>query len=140
MDDKKIFRKIEILENASLYKSAEAIVNAYDFNFDHCFGFFSKISENNYYDSERKYELFTDIKEEGENIESTGAESVKKTKIKDVWQKIGDKMLFLFDYGDCWHFVVELKDFGDKTENKKYPRILEKVGKSPEQYPAVEED
>lgn len=128
----KIIREIEIPENANLYKLAEAIVNSYNFDFDHCFGFFSKIAEYGYFDSEKKYELFTDLEKEG--IEPTGAGSVKKTKIKEVWQNIGDKMLFLFDYGDNWQFVVELISFGKQDAKKKYPRIIKKIGRAPKQY------
>lgn len=134
--DKKISRDIEIKENASLYKLAEAIINAYDFDFDHAFGFFSTISER-YFDSERKYELFADMEDEG--IEPTGAGSVKKTKINEVWKNIGDKMLFLFDYGDNWRFVVELAGFGGTQPKQKYPRIIKKVGPAPEQYSEVDE-
>lgn len=134
LHDLKISREIEILENTSLYKLAKAIIKAYDFKFDHCFGFFSKIAENWYFDSGERYELFTDLIEEGEEIEPTGAGSVKKTKVKEVWQNIGDKMLFLFDYGDNWKFVVELIQFGDKKQNQKYPLILKKTGKAPRQY------
>ena len=75
-----ISREIEISENDSLYKLAEIIVEAYNFYFDHCFGFFDKIGEWHYLDSEKKYELFTDLIEEGEPLEPTGAGSVKKTK------------------------------------------------------------
>jgi len=129
-----ISRKIEIPENTNLYKLAEAIVDAYNFDFDHCFGFFSKISESRYFDSERKYELFTDLIEEGESLEPTGAGSVKKTKVSEVWQKIGDKMMFLFDYGDGWQFLVELMNFGSRTVKQKYPRTLKKIGRAPRQY------
>ena len=69
----KVLREIELLENSSLYKLAETIIGAYDFNFDHCFGFFSKITESRYFDSEKKYELFTDLIEEGEDLEPTGS-------------------------------------------------------------------
>lgn len=134
--DKKISRDIEIKEDASLYKLAEAIIGAYDFDFDHCFGFFSTIGER-YFDSKRKYELFTDLEDEG--IEPTGAGSVKKTKISEVWKNIGDKMLFLFDYGDNWLFVVELAAFGMAEPKTKYPRVIKKLGQAPEQYPKVEE-
>lgn len=130
----KVVREIEVLDNASLYKLAEAIVGVYKFNFDHCFGFFSKISEGRYFDSEKKYELFTDLIEEGENIEPTGAGSVKKTKVKEVWQNVGDKMLFLFDYGDNWLFIVVLKEFSERGVKKKYPRVLKKIGRVPKQY------
>lgn len=134
--DKKTSRDVEMKEGASLYKMAEAIVGAYDFDFDHAFGFFSAIGER-YFDSKRKYELFTDMK--SRDIEPTGAESVKKTKIGEVWKNVGDKMLFLFDYGDNWLFVVELIGFGTAEPKTKYPRVLKKVGKSPEQYPDVGE-
>lgn len=134
--DKKISRGIEIKENTNLYKLAEAIIGAYDFDFDHAFGFFSTVGER-YFDSKRKYELFADM--ENEDIEPTGAGSVKKTRIGEVWKNIGDKMLFLFDYGDNWLFVVELGDFGAVKPKTKYPRILKKSGQAPEQYPEVEE-
>lgn len=134
--DKKIIREIEVPENMNLYKLAEAIVDAYGFNFDHAFGFFSTIGER-YFDSDKKYELFADMEDEG--IEPTGAESVEKTKISQVWKKVGDKMLLLFDYGDNWLFVVELKSFGKKLLKQKHPRVLQGVGKAPEQYPEVDE-
>lgn len=135
--DKKISRDIEIKEDASLYKLAEAIVGAYDFDFDHAFGFFSKITESGYFRSERKYELFADMK--SKDIEPTGAKSVEKTKIGEVWKNIGDKMLFLFDYGDNWLFVVELADLGAAEPKTKYPRVIKKVGAAPEQYPEADE-
>lgn len=133
--DKRIVRKIEVLENSNLYKLAKAIVTAYDFDFDHAFGFFSNISEQ-WYKSERKYELFADM----EDIEPTGAESVEKTKIGEVWKNLGDKMLFLFDYGDTWLFVIELIGFSKKETKKRYPCVAKKVGLAPEQYPEIDED
>lgn len=134
LEEPKVMRQIEVLENPNLYKLAEAITNAYDFNFDHAFGFFSTIGEW-YFNSERKYELFADMEDEG--IEPTGAASVEKTRISEVWKNIGDKMLFLFDYGDNWRFVVELAGFGEKEMKIKYPRVLKSVGKAPEQYPDI---
>lgn len=130
----KIIREIEVAGNVNLYKLADAIVGAYGFNFDHCFGFFSKITETRFFDSEKQYELFTDLIEEGEDIEPTGAGSVKKTKISDVWSVSGDKMLFLFDYGAEWLFVVELIGFGKKELKIKYPRVLKSIGRAPKQY------
>lgn len=108
--DQKIKRAkiIEILPNKSLYSFAEKIVSEFKIDFGHCFGFFEDIHSDFYLKSKEKYELFTDLIEEGEDIEPTGALSVKKTKIKDVWEKSGDQMLFLFDYGDCLLWIVEL--------------------------------
>src|SRR3989344_6402628 len=127
--DKKVIREIEVLESSNLYKLAEAIVKSYDFDFDHAFGFFSTISESGYFKSEIKYELFTDLEDEG--IEPTGAGSVKKTKIGEVCKNPGDKMLFLFDYGDEWLFTVELTGFGKKVAKIKYPRVLKSTSTAP---------
>lgn len=130
MDDKKTYRKIEVLENINLYKLAQFSVNMFDFDFDHCFGFFSNLGHN-YFDSKEKYELFADLKD----VEPTDAKSVKKTKINDVWEKPKDKMLLLFDYGDSWEFEVELLEIKEQEEKGRYPRLLELKGVAPEQYP-----
>lgn len=135
LESKKIVREIEILENANLYKLAEAVVGAYDFDFDHAFGFYSSMEED-YFKSKRMYELFADMGNQG--IEPTDAKSVKKTKIGEVWEKLGDKMMMLFDYGDGWQFSIELKAFGEKIPKTKYPRVLKSEGKAPEQYPDFE--
>lgn len=134
--DKRIVREIEVVENTSLYKVAEAVVDAFSFDFDHCFGFFSNVSDDwrTMADSKQKYELFTDLIEEGESLEPTGAGSVKKTKASDVWRNLGDQMLMLFDYGDDWRFIIELKEIGKRIVKQKYPRVLKRIGRAPRQY------
>ena len=42
--DKDVYRDIEIPGSQSLHDFAEAIVKAYDFDFDHAFGFYSKVT------------------------------------------------------------------------------------------------
>lgn len=133
-ENKNASRDIEILGDVSLYKLAEAIVDAYNFDFDHCFGFFSEVGGGRRSNSERKYEIFTDLIEEGEDLEPTDVGPVKKTKVSDVWKRVDDKMLFLFDYGDNWEFIVELIAFGQKDVGKKYPKVIKKIGKAPKQY------
>ena len=64
---------------------------------------------------------------------------VKKTKIKDVFYEY-EKMLFLFDYGDMWQFIVVREKIEEASPHQKYPFILEKIGKPPLQYPPLEED
>lgn len=143
IDNKKISRKIEISNSASLAKLAETILKAYDFwDLAHCYGFYSDIADRyrRYHDSEKRYELFVDIGEtDYPSGDKRNALSVRLTKIKEVWPKIGDKMMFLFDYGDDWRFIVEKIGEGEKDKNKKYPLIFDKKGESPEQYPEWEE-
>jgi hypothetical protein len=47
----------------------------------------------------------------------------------------------LFDYGDHWLFKVtkSRKKAQDPIQGIEYPRLIEEVGKKPEQYPSWEE-
>ena len=126
-------RKIQIGGDKTLYKFAEVIVGAFGFDFDHCFGFYDNFKR--YHDSKKAYELFVDI---GEEAVTPTAKGVEKTKIAQAFQNPGEKMLFLFDYGDEWHFTVELKEIKNAEKQNGKPVILKSIGKAPEQYPACE--
>ncbi len=133
--DKHIKRKIEVPEEWNLYRLAEAIMSSFNFDFDHPFGFFSTVTKSwDMADSDKNYELFADLSKEGMEIETVESESVKKTKVKEVWKKPKDQMMMLFDYGDDWRFIVELKTFGVFDKKFKYPILLQGLGKAPKQY------
>ena len=135
----RLYRDIEIDSNKSLYDLAAAIVDAFEFSFDHAFGFFSKLT-GHIYDSPVRYELFTDLDNDPLALGRRGrAGSVKRTKVAEAFPKVGSKMLFLFDYGDEWRFRVEVIGFGEKTPKTRIPRVLAAVGKAPPQYPDIDE-
>ena len=130
--DKKIYRAVEINGDKSLCNFAKLITEVFNFDFDHAFGFYNNIK--NTYDSDESYELFVDMGEGGSNDETKG---VKKTKIRDVFE-LKKKMLFHFDYGDDWMFLVECLEISDPVSSVKYPRLAKTVGEAPEQYPECE--
>ncbi len=130
---KSIWREIEIGSNSSLYDFAEAIVRAFEFEFDHAFGFYSRLKGPGALQVNPRYELFADIGEDSD------AGSVEKTTVGEVFQQPKHTMLFLFDYGDNWEFRVELLRVGERQPRTRYPRLLAKKGRAPEQYPAIEE-
>ncbi len=130
----KAMRKIKISGSRNLYNFARVITKAFDFSFDHTFGFYD--SFGNLRDAKKVYELFVDAGEEA----SPMAQGVKKTKISQVFIKPSEKMLFLFDYGDEWRFTVELKEIRKAEEKESEPVILESAGKAPMQYPPSEEE
>ena len=131
---RKAMRKIKIAGSRSLYNFARVIIKAFSFSFDHAFGFYD--SFGNLRDAKKIYELFVDAGEEA----SPAAQGVKKTKISQVFINTGEKMLFLFDYGDEWRFAVELKEIRKAEERESEPVILESTGKAPAQYPSCEDD
>lgn len=131
----KPLRKICILGSRTLYNFARVITKAFGFYFDHPFGFYSNMVSIN--DSSAGYELFVDI---GEEPLTPHFKGVKKTKVSKAFSNIGTKMLFLFDYGDEWHFIVELKEIRDSLTNESLPAVLGSIGKAPMQYPPCEEE
>jgi len=130
----KVLRRIQIAETKSLYNFAKVITQAFGFYFDHCFGFYDNFER--YHDSKKAYELFFDI---GEEPLSPNTKGVKKTKINQAFKHPGDKMLFFYDYGDCWRFAVELKEIRHAEKWDLKPVILESIGEAPMQYPPCEE-
>jgi hypothetical protein len=130
----KLYRDVEIDGAASLAALAEAITAAFEFDFDHAYGFYSKLTTR-YHDSPERYELFADS---GEANPAVG--SVAKTPVSKAFRKVGKKMLFLFDYGDGWRFTVELVKLGEKIPGARYPRMIGTSGDAPEQYPDMDDD
>jgi hypothetical protein len=129
-----ILREIEVISSRTLVDLAKAIVAAFDFEFDHAFGFYSNLTGPYVRDSGTSYELFADMGEE------TNSRSVKRTRVAEPFLEIGQRMLFLFDYGDDWRFVIEVLGIGNKEPGVRYPRVLKKVGTSPQQYGASHDE
>jgi hypothetical protein len=124
---KNIYRIIGVRGNCNLYKLAQVIIDAFNFDFDHAFGFYNNIKDM--YKSDEIYELFVESGYEG----SPGAKGVSKIYVSDVFE-IKKKMLFLFDYGDGWEIIVECIDIAEPVAKLKYPQLLAKKGASPKQY------
>ena len=131
---KRIIRKIQIAPTKTLYNFAKVITQAFDFDFDHCFGFYDSLKDHK--NCKKAFELFMDI---GEGSTYSVAKGVQKTKIAQSFKDIGEKMIFLFDYGDGWQFNVELLEIRNAEQGDLKPVILESIGKAPLQYPPCEE-
>jgi hypothetical protein len=130
----KVYREIEIEASSSLAALAEAIVMAFDFEFDHAFGYYSDLKDPFSRKGER-YELFADM-EDGDS----DAGSVERTTVAQAFGEAGKTMLFVFDYGDDWRFLIEAKGSGEKAAKTRYPRLVASVGKAPDQYPDYDEE
>jgi len=130
----KVLRKIRIPGSKSLYNFARVITGAFGFYFDHCFGFYDTLRDRE--NCKKAFELFVDV---GEESTRRVAKGVKKAKIAQAFEKPGEKMIFLFDYGDGWQFNVELKEIQYIPKWNLDPVILESIGEAPEQYPPCEE-
>src|SRR4029077_4486478 len=123
--------------NMTLYKFAEVIVKRFGFYFDHPFGFYDNLESP--FNSKEIYELFTDL----DDVEHTpGAKGVQKYYfVSDLFEN-RKKMLFLFDYGDTWEFIVEILDDSQQVLDvpKNYYKLYESHGEVPEQYPNLNDE
>jgi hypothetical protein len=133
--DTSIYRDIEIEPSRTLYQLAKAIVTAFDFDFDHAFGFYSGRTEATLLRADPRYELFADMGEA-----DPGVLSVKKTKLSQAFPAIGHAMTFLFDYGDEWRFNVTLDATATRQAKVRYPRLVTIRGESPPQYEHPDDD
>ncbi|RQD74209.1 MAG: hypothetical protein D5R97_08195 [Candidatus Syntrophonatronum acetioxidans] len=119
------YRILAIPQDFTLYQLALAILDSFDFEFDHSFGFYDNLK--NWTRAREGYEYFTDL---GEGYRFPG---VEKTLVKDVFKETGKRMLFLFDYGDEWHFLVRLMKEVGREEQEEYPGVIKGEGEV-EQY------
>ena len=130
----RIYRIIEISDNFTLYNFADAIVSLFDFDFDHAFGFYDAKSLSK---AKIGFELFVDM---GEPT-GKGMLSVEKTKLRTLFELIGNTVYFLFDYGDEWWFKIELLDKREiDSEEMYFFKIIEAKGTPPPQYPNIGEE
>ena len=135
LGSKSVYRDIEIEPARSLYSLAESIVTAFDFDFDHAFGFYSGLTPAKLHREFPKYELFADMGDA-----DPGVMGVRRTRIYQAFPAVGHTMMLLFDYGDDWLFRVALRSIGNKAARARYPRIVASRGEAPVQYPDPEED
>jgi hypothetical protein len=118
---KKIWRKISLSHKHTLGDLHNAIQEAFCFDNDHLYAF--------YIDGNQRTgkPIYCKGMEKGENTSDN-------TSIYSLELYKGQKMLYLFDFGDEWKFDVELMEITKETSIPLKPVIVESKGKAPEQY------
>jgi hypothetical protein len=116
----RIWRRIAIPAAQTLDALADTILNAVEFDHDHLYRF---SYENRFGALERVHHPYMD---EGP--------WTSEVLVGDVPLRVGQTMVYLFDFGDQWEFNVTLEQV-DRDMVVKEPVIIEKHGEPPEQYP-----
>ncbi|MBE0515888.1 MAG: plasmid pRiA4b ORF-3 family protein [Methanophagales archaeon] len=119
------WRRIEISADHTLFDLHRAIQKAYNFDDDHLYSFFMD-------GKPWSHERFTSpYEDEGPWVDDV--------RIGELGLFVGQNILYLFDYGDEWHFRVDLEEIRTEGRKPSKPTIIEKKGKAPEQYGYYEE-
>ncbi len=120
-----IWRRIKISSVHSLHHLHEAIQDAFEFDNDHSYAFFMDgrpWSQNAYWDRNAGDSPFAD------------RATVGKLELVN-----GQKILYLFDFGDEWMFTVRVDEILYSDVPPVRPVVVEKKGDAPVQYPDCDE-
>ena len=132
-DGRQIWRELELTGEHTLGDLGEAIPLAFGFDDPHLWSFFLSGKP---WDEATEYALSPSPDPASG---SRRARAADRLRIRDV--PAGKEFLFLFDYGDEWHFGVQLVRTATAPEpDARYPQVVARHGQAPPQYPAVEED
>jgi len=124
--EEECIRVIEIDSSSTLEDLHLAIQDAVDFDNDHLYEFY--ISRTARSRDRRRFD------DENGDIYDVTLESLYPLEKRKT-------LFYLFDYGDHWLFKIT-RSRKKPTEPRKgiaYPRVIERVGDSPEQYPIYDE-
>jgi hypothetical protein len=124
-----IWREVELTADQTLAELGERIPTAFGFDDDHLWSFFLS---GRPWDRDSEYARLPDPPVGGRE---RGADGLR----------VGDaparkEFLFLFDYGDEWHFGVRLVRTGVVEPGARYPRVVASHGQAPPQYPDVDDE
>lgn len=62
-----------------------------------------------------------------------------EVRIDELELSVGQEFLYLFDFGDQWHFYVRLVEIKKECPKLSGPKVIESKGEAPDQYPSVED-
>lgn len=132
-----VWRDIEIAASQTLADLGDLIPLAFDFDDPHLWSFFLS---GKAWDRATQYSLRNDFDPTTESdFRAADQVQIRDVPLPGVTGK--KEFLFLFDYGDEWHFGVKLRYLRDCVEpGAPYPRVVAEQGDAPPQYPNQEED
>lgn len=138
---KSIWRRIAIRGSQTLDELHGAIYSAFDRYDEHLYSFYFPKPGSKGQARLRDAEEYTyPFDAEEDDFFGEPAPSAAKAKLAKLGLKRGQKFLYLFDFGDSWWHDITVEKVDAPAEKGEYPRVLEKHGESPPQYPDYEDD
>lgn len=141
---KKIWRKIAIRQGQTLHDLHNIIFEAFDRYDEHMYSFFfprlpvKKFNPRKIYGGSDEYTHPYACEDPGPF--SGEGKNAAMTTIESIHLKEGQVFFYLFDFGDDWWHEITVEQIGGKADEGNYPRIEERKGKSPDQYPDSDEE
>ena len=139
---KRIWRRIAVRASQTLDDLHEAIFDAFDRDDEHLYSFYfpkpGAKGRNRLRDAV-EYACPYVCEESGPSEDGLLRNAAKAT-LNRLGLKPGQVFLYLFDFGDNWMHEITVEETDAPADKGDYPRILESRGKSPPQYPDLDEE
>ena len=75
--------------------------------------------------------------EEAPLLSETLPRDAAMTPLASLGLRVGQRFDYVFDFGDSWEHEITVEEISGPVGRARYPRIIEKRGGSPPQYPDV---
>lgn len=140
-NDTDVFRDISIRSTDTFELLHRAIINAFSFEGGQMASFYMSDEEWNKGDEIGLLDM---------SGEDNGFQLMEQTIIGDRVKKIGQKLLYVYDFLNMWCFYVELNKINDISTEKLYPNLELSFGTAPQEssknmmddieFPEIDED
>lgn len=140
--DSDIWRRIALRGDQTLNDLHWAIFDAFDRDDEHLYSFYfpKPGSRSRGYAAVRNAEEYSCPEVMEETFDDKPVGDAAETRLSSLNLRASRKFKYLFDFGDEWWHEVQAEQIKGIDDGGKYPRILEEHGKSPAQYPNVDEE
>lgn len=85
-----------------------------------------------------RIKLWNEISQEVEAEEH--AHDVRRVTLQELQLEAGREFAYVFDYGDEWRFTLRVHAVNPDAPDEHYPRVVQRLGRSPRQYPQMGEE
>jgi hypothetical protein len=136
-----IWRRIAIRSDQSLEQLHDAIFDAFDRDDEHLYSFYLPQPGSRGEARIRTAAEYTHpacVEDAGPF--GSNARNAAKTCLVDLILTKGQKFDYLFDFGDDWWHDITVEVTDGESDGGKYPRIVERKGESPPQYPSDDDE
>lgn len=139
---KRIWRRIEITGNQSLDQLHETIFSAFDRYDPHMYSFYLTKPGSKARDRFANAPEYTHpyAVEEDSDWGHKKLHDASITNISNLNLRVKDTFEYLFDFGDEWLHEITVERVLDIFPKGDYPKIKERKGESPPQYPEYDDE
>jgi Plasmid pRiA4b ORF-3-like protein len=129
LDADAVSARVAVSEDQELTALHDAVQQAFDWDDGHLYSFW--LDGEFWGDEDTEYTRPDSDAEPGQCTADVAIETLDLTD--------GAKIAYLFDFGDSWHVSLVLRERAD-PDGGTYPRVLERTGTAPPQYPDYDDD